>query len=120
MSLCLEINFLFCYKVSANTEHLPIVVVSICGLDFGGGVVEEMAQVLQENLQREEMEECKQRCTQAGHNMLLSLGEGFYRGGRWVTILWKRLFYQISRWVFKFCLTCTLAFPSLLGLKDSD
>ena len=79
MSLYWEINFLFCYKVSAKTEHLPIVVVSICGLDFGGGVVEEMAQVLQESLQREEMEECKQRCTQAGHNMLLSLGEGFYQ-----------------------------------------
>ena len=30
-------------------------------------------QVLQENWQREEMEEWEQRCTHAGHNKLLSL-----------------------------------------------
>ena len=53
-------------------------VVSICGLDVGVGVVEEngeVEQVLHERLHREEMEGCKQRCTHAGHNMLLSLGE---------------------------------------------
>ena len=53
-------------------------VVSICGLDVGVGVVEEngeVEQVLHERLHREEMEGCKQRCTHAGHNVLLSLGK---------------------------------------------
>ena len=56
-------------------------VVSICGLDVGVGVVEEngevveVEQVLHERLHREEMEGCKQRCSHAGHNVLLSLGE---------------------------------------------
>ena len=52
-------------------------VVSICGVDAGVGVVEEVEieQVLQEKWHREEMEEWKQRCTHAGHNVLLSLGK---------------------------------------------
>ena len=56
-------------------------------------------QVLQENWQREEMEEWEQRCTHAGHNKLLSLESRV-----------------LNKADVKVRLTCTLTVPLQLGL----